>query len=289
MTKVILITGCGGFVASHIANYFSSKNYKVYANYRSRISKLIIKRKNLIELKGNILLMKNFPKKCDIIIHCAYQINSKKINKIGFCKKNLNMLKILLEYACEKNVQKLFFMSSISIYGKLSCAYINENSRINNPDFYGRSKLFCEKLLSNNKKIKSFILRLPGVIGIGFHSIFLKIINNKIKSNEEVLAYNLNSKFNNVVHVKELSRFILKLISCNNYKKNNYVFNLASSYPLKIKKVIEILFKMKKKKINIKKTQTKKKSFLINFDYAKKFGFKAISVKKNLNRINLSY
>ena len=289
MSKVILVTGCGGFMASHIANYFSSKNYKVYAHYRSRISKLIIKRKNLIKLKGNILLMKNFPEKCDIIIHCAYQINQKKNNKFRFYKKNLNMLKIILKYAFEKNVQKLFFMSSISVYGKISCAYINENSRTNNPDLYGQSKLFCEKLLSNNKQILSFTLRLPGVIGNGFHSIFLKIINNKIKNNEEVLTYNLNSKFNNIVHVKEISKFISKLISCSNFKKNNYIFNIASSYPLKIKKVIEILFKMQKKKIKINLTKPKKKSFLINFDYAKKFGFRAISVKKNLKKINLTY
>ena len=103
------------------------------------------------------------------------------------------------------------------------------------------------------------------------------------------MTYNLNSKFNNIVHVKEISKFISKLISCSNFKKNNYIFNIASSYPLKIKKVIEILFKMQKKKIKINLTKPKKKSFLINFDYAKKFGFRAISVKKNLKKINLTY
>lgn len=69
MKKIILVTGCGGFIASHFANYLSSKKFKVYAQYRSKISKLIVKRKNLIKLKGDILFTKNLPKKCDVIIH----------------------------------------------------------------------------------------------------------------------------------------------------------------------------------------------------------------------------
>lgn len=198
------------------------------------------------------------------------------------------MLKILLKYAIEKNVKNFFFMSSISVYEKINLDYVKENLQIKKTNFYGLSKLACEKILADDQHLRSFILRLPGVIGNGFHSIFLKYVQNKIKSNEEVLAYHLTSKFNNVVHVKELCKFILKLINYKNFKKNNYIFNIASSYPLKIKKVIEILFK-NKKKIKLKAIKSKKKSFLINFDHAKKFGFKAISVKKNIKRINLTY
>ena len=98
MQKTILVTGCGGFIASHIVNYFAGKNYKIYAQYRHKISNLVLKKKNIIKLKSNILSINTMPIKCDAIIHCAYQINKKNDNNFQFYKNNLHMFKMLLNY-----------------------------------------------------------------------------------------------------------------------------------------------------------------------------------------------
>jgi nucleoside-diphosphate-sugar epimerase len=286
MRKTILITGCGGFIASHLVNYFAGKNYKIYAQYRHKISKLVLKKKNIIKLKSNILSINTLPIKCDAIIHCAYQINIKHGNNFQSYKKNLHMFKMLLKYSLRKNISKFFFMSSISVYGKIDSDSLKENARINNPNLYGKSKLMCEKLLYDNKKIRSFIFRLPGVVGKGCHDIFLSNVNNKIKNNKKIYAYNLDSKFNNIVHVNDLSKFIFRLFNNNNLKKCNYIFNLASKYPLKIKKLINILFRINKKIFNLYKVENNKKAFIINFNYAKKFGYEAATVFKNVKRIN---
>ena len=54
------------------------------------------------------------------------------------------------------NTPKYFFlMSTMSVYGKIRYKKVYVNSLKINPNFYGKSKLECEKILKEYNKKKS--------------------------------------------------------------------------------------------------------------------------------------
>ena len=64
----------------------------------------------------------------------------------------------------------------MAIYGKINENFVNEKTKINKQNHYGKSKYYGERILKkiniNNKNLKIHILRIPGVIGKGAHNIF---------------------------------------------------------------------------------------------------------------------
>ena len=53
----------------------------------------------------------------------------------------------------------------MAIYGNSKEKILSEKSSINNPDIYGTSKYFAEKILEYySKYFKVLIIRLPGVV-----------------------------------------------------------------------------------------------------------------------------
>ena len=68
------------------------------------------------------------------------------------------------------------FMSSVSVHGKDNGLNLDEKSKFNANDYYGKSKIKCEQLLekfSNKKKKNVLVLRLPAAVGIKSHSNFI--------------------------------------------------------------------------------------------------------------------
>ena len=65
-------------------------------------------------------------------------------------------------------VEKIVLLSTVSIYGKINTKSINERTKINEQDDYGKTKFIMEndlKKFSRKHGISYTILRLPGVIG----------------------------------------------------------------------------------------------------------------------------
>ena len=84
MKKTYLITGGTGFIGSNIVNMLLKQRQKVIVfdnNSRGKISRVLLKDKNLIFIKGDVRKISNLKKafkvKIDVIIHLAY-INGTK-------------------------------------------------------------------------------------------------------------------------------------------------------------------------------------------------------------------
>ena len=125
---------------------------------------------------------------------------------------------------------------------------------------------------------------MPGVVGRNSHSnlisnLFKKIINKE----KNISIYNKNSNFNNIIHVDEICDFILFIIK-RKFKNIFYLLLLSSKYPIKFLNVVKLIAEIKNKKINLIYKKSEKKSFLIKNDYAKKIGFKPLSVKKTIEK-----
>ena len=172
----------------------------------------------------------------------------------------------------------------MSVHGKIISKKVNENTKILNPDLYGKSKLFCEKMLKKlSDKVSIVSIRLPGVIGKYSVRNWLTLILMKIKNNQSVDIYNLDQKFNNLIHVKELSLFIHKLI---NHEFNGYHnLYLGTKNPIKIQSIINIFKYHLKSSIKLNVLGIKKNNFLIDYSNAKKnFNYKPTLTKKDIIR-----
>jgi len=281
MNMRILITGSGGFLGYHLLKLFEKKKkHQLFALYNRNKPVGLNKTTKLVKAD---LAKINFTDYYNLVIHCASKtpVNAKN-DKIA-SDDNINSLQKILK---KVNFDNFVFMSSTSVYGNHSGIKINEKTKFINNDYYGKSKIECEKLLekfSNKEKKNILVLRLPAVVGIKSHSNFISNLMVAYKENKPDLLTinNIEDLYNNTVHAEEVYDFIKIMI--NKKIKNFYnVFILGSKTPIRLKNLISIYDDYYKKKIKLKYIINKNKNNIIDFSKALKFGFKPIKTSDTI-------
>jgi UDP-glucose 4-epimerase len=193
--KKVIVTGGAGFIGSHLTDELIKDGYQVAivdnlsSGRRENINKEvkfyridICDKDKILEVvtKENPLCIFHLAAQTDINKSATDPELDKKINIGG----SINVIK-----AAEKNnVKNFIFASSAGVYGDSETLPAKETDPTNPPSVYGRSKLFVEKYLKNQGKIKSAILRYSNVYGprqnskqeAGVVAIFTdKMINGK--------------------------------------------------------------------------------------------------------------
>ncbi len=190
----ILITGSKGFIGKSLIKYLENNtNHKIYSFSRN----------------DNLNKIENLIEKIDIVFHFA-GINKSK-EKDNFKKVNVNLTKKICSIISRNSNTTLFYASSIQ-------ANLKNN--------YGISKRDGEKIcleLQNQFKNKVYILRLPGIFGVGCkpnynsvvatfcyntaNKISLNIINPE-KEIDLLFVDDLCSQLNNLINQKPSCKFI---------------------------------------------------------------------------------
>jgi UDP-glucose 4-epimerase len=217
----------------------------------------------------------------DVLIHCASKIPDNKINKGNF-KANIKMTNNLLKLCKQLGCKRIIYLSTLSVYGKITSKIVYENLKPKNVDLYGMSKKISEnKILSfaeNNFSIAT-IFRLPGVVGKDSKYNFLSNTLKEIKNNQPITISNINSNFNNIVHINNLKEIIYQSIR---KEKASKIYNLSSIKPIKIKSIINLFYKKLRKEKNYTVTKSKGSSFIICKKKIKQNGYKLYSTKKSI-------
>ena len=178
---------------------------------------------------------------------------------------NMKITKNLIKFANKNNVKKIFFLSSIDVYGLIKKKMVFENQAPFKPNLYEKSKFLSEKLFcKNNNNFQAICLRIPGVFTLNLEKNYPLIIKitKKILNNEDVIAYNLNKKFNNTLDVKEIVKFINFALRKKNIKSE--IYNFSASNPIKFIYLINLIKKIFKSKSKIINKSSNKKSFIIS-------------------------
>ena len=200
--------------------------------------------------------------------------------------KNIKMTQNLISFSNKNNVKKIIFFSSMDVYGKINKTKVFEDQKPNHSNLYGKSKYLSEKLFcNNNNKFKAICIRIPGVFIYNpkkNHPTIIKILKN-IMINEDVHTYNLDKKYNNILDIDEIIKFI-KIVLKKNIKQNK-IYNFSASNPIKFINVIKLIKKIFKSKSKIVNIKTKKISFIISYKkISHDFNFKISSTKKIITR-----
>lgn len=161
MHRNILITGANGFFGSFVMKEFNEYNLrslgKSNCDYNIDLSKSI----------------PHFDSDFNVVVHAAgkaHFIPKNLIEEKTFLENNINGTINLLK-GLERGVKpkKFVFISSVSVYGKLSGDLISEENELKADDPYGKSKIIAEKIIQewcHKNEVICTILRLPLLVGL---------------------------------------------------------------------------------------------------------------------------
>ena len=269
-----LITGCAGFIGSHLAEKLLLEGNKVVGidNFDPFYAREI-KEKNLdfalrdknfsfyeVDLK-NAEEMQNISQKIDIVIHLAAKAGVLPSIKdpISYINDNILVTQNILNYCQENSISKFIFASSSSIYGNNKSVPFSEDDRVDEPiSVYAASKKSCELLnytAHHLYKMDVVNLRFFTVFGprqrpdLAIHK-FVKLID----TDQQINMYGDGSTGRDYTYIQDT---VQGIVAASKYVlQNNKIYeivNLGNHQPIKLTQLIETIEKVLNKKANIKK------------------------------------
>ncbi len=274
--KVILITGCAGFIGSALAIKFLSNNYKVigldnindYYDIKLKYSRL----KNIDEIKSksgdwkffksSIDNIKELDKiferyKPDIVINLAAQAGVRYSieNPTSYMRSNLEGFFNILEMCKVYDVEHLVYASSSSVYGEKKDFPFNEENILNKPlSFYAATKISNEMMAysySNIYKLPITGLRYFTVYGPwGRPDMAPMIFSKNIISKKPIPIFNFGKMSRDFTFINDIvdGTFLCALKSplsnlkdSNNNFVPNKIFNIGYGRPVDLNYFIELL------------------------------------------------
>jgi UDP-glucose 4-epimerase len=259
-----LVTGCAGFIGSHLVDTLLEQGYEVigidcFTDYYSREIKEVnisnaLNRNNFEFIEKNILEMDKFPD-VDYVFHLAAQAgvraswgNSFEI----YTRNNIEATQKLLEFYKDRKIKKFVYASSSSVYGDAELP-MKENSLLKPVSPYGVTKLAGENLCYlywKNYGVPTVSLRYFTVYGprqrpdMAIHKFVKAIVNN-----EEITVFGDGTQTRDFTFVDDAVEAII-LAAKNNLIGE--VFNVGGGSRISVNELIEKMEDIIGKKAKIK-------------------------------------
>ena len=235
-------------------NSYYSKDFK-----KHRIS-ILNKKKNFffekIDLKSKIAVNKLFKKyRPEVVFHLASQpgIMYSFKNPDTYISNNILATKNLILVSINYKVNKFYFTSSSSVYGNKKKFPIKENSKLKPINLYAKTKKQCEAMLTKSFKKTNIDLKIFRPFTVyGTYArpdmIFLTYLKKGIE-NKSFYLFNNGNYTRDFTYVGDVAKILTKFLSVGKLKKK--IFNICSSKPIKIKKIIPLINKYSKQKCKV--------------------------------------
>jgi len=276
----ILVTGANGFIGGYLVEAWEKHPY---------YQLVVLTRKNPLNsftgktVMGDLAegIPLDYP--VDAIVHCAAQSPAAGIRLEDYIRSNVIAVRNLLDYAQRFHVHKFIFLSSMSVYGQVYEAIVDEDTAIVNPEPYGLTKYLGEMLLAEQKDwLDTMVLRLPGVLGPGAKTPWLARIAQRLILGQSVEIFNPEACFNNMVHVADLTRFIEHLLE--NQQKGYKVLTLACIEGLSVEETVLTLKKEMASSSQIELCPASSRAFSISIKKAQLEGYDPMTGRELLQK-----
>jgi UDP-glucose 4-epimerase len=264
------VTGCAGFIGSHLAERLLEMGFKVTGidcfsdYYPRRIKEINISRalnySNFKIIKRDITDMSAFPE-VDYIFHLAAQPGVRaswsKFFKI-YVKNNIESTQKLLEFYKNKKILKFVYASSSSVYGDTETP-MREDSTPRPISPYGVTKLAAENLCNSyqkNYRIPAISLRYFTVYGPRQRPdmAVYRFIENILRG-KEIIVYGDGNHKRDLIFVSDV---IEATIVAAQSDLIGEVFNVGSGCNTSINELISIIGKINDKGTNVRYFESQK-------------------------------
>ena len=275
--KRILITGVAGFIGFSLAKkIIMLKKYDVigidnlnsYYTKKLKLKRLSILKKQKLKFYKIDLTEKNklnnlFKKhNFDIVFNFAAQAGVRYSfeNPKSYTDSNIIGFINLIEMIKNFSINKFIFASSSSIYGDQKPFPKTENSDVNPINLYSLSKLSNEQFANSiSKKINT------KMIGLRFFTIYgpwgrpdMMILKYLISAYKKLSfpLFNNGDHFRDFTYIDDAINLCISLLN-KKIKKRFEIFNICSSRPLHITKILKEIDKYSSKPLIINKPRDK--------------------------------
>ena len=268
-----LVTGCAGFIGSHVTDELLKQGFEVTGvdcftdyypkgmkenNLRGALAKKTFKFIDADILK---LPLKDMVKKVDYVFHEAAQAGVRKSWGKDFkiyVDNNILATQLLLEACKGQKIRKFVFASSSSVYGD-SEVIMKEDDLPRPISPYGASKLACESLCYlywRNYGIPTVSLRYFTVYGerqrpdMAFH-LFAKAI----LAGNEIMVYGNGKQTRSFTYVSDIVDATIAASGC---KIDGEIVNVGGGSTTSVNEAIEILQKLAGREAVVKYCESQK-------------------------------
>ncbi len=266
----VLITGGAGFIGSHlferliendnfilILDNFSSP-YSENEKIVSEITKNYEINKDYEIIRGNLVdnsIFTNIDYDIDIIFHLAaipgvrYSIK----NAAEVTNNNIISTVNIFENALKKNVKKVVFASSSSIYGNPLYTPVDENHPKNPISPYAVSKLSCENYADyyfREFELPVTSLRFYTVYGPrGRPDMAIRIFINNVLHNKPIKIFGDGEQIRDFTFISDIIDGLILAAESN--QSSGEIFNLGGSNPITINQLVDKIYEIAQKPIDV--------------------------------------
>lgn len=230
--------------------------------------------------------LEDFTDNYDILIYSASVTSSRNEKIEKYVVDNVLAAIKMMEFCKMHKVSRIIYLSSDEVYGQLNTDVVTEESLMVSPNIYGTTKYLAERVIKESG-IQYFIIRLPAIVGKSWGKSFIYKIFEKAGKNEDIIIYNGEKSFNNLIEIDDLVNFIIKLVMIND-KSDSEVFTIGNIKKMKLIEIIEyikLLCGSNSKIIN--KDFSKQRYFVLSVEKAIKFGYISKEIKVILDDLYL--
>ena len=208
----VFLTGAGGYSGGTVLRALHAAGHRVTALAGTSTGR-VLALDGVDLVRGDLAGDAPLPKAIDCIVHLAARSPYHGLPASQLIRENVLGTQRLVSHALNQGVRRIVFASSVSVYGEVATAEIDEATPIVNPNPYGMSKRLCEIILAETgERLSSMSLRLPGLVGPGLNASWLAGVLRNARAGIEISFANPDAPFNNVVHIEDLAAFIAALL-----------------------------------------------------------------------------
>lgn len=271
----ILVTGCAGFIGFNLINNLcNNKKFKIYGidninSYydvdlkKNRLA-ILKKKKNFkfykLDIKDKKKILKNFKlNKYNVVFHLAAQagVRFSITNPDEYISSNLLGFHNVISCSSIIKVNHFLFASSSSVYGSNQKFPLKEVHNTDTPlSLYAATKKSNEMIAHSY----SNIFNLP-CTGLRFFTVYgpygrpdmslYKFIDATFK-NKILELFNNGNHTRDFTYIDDVIISLTKLMYKKSKKRIPYqIFNICNDNPVKLKKYLNIIFKILQKKTKV--------------------------------------
>lgn len=265
MVRTVLITGCAGFIGSHLSEHLLNLGLKVIGfdgfseNYSRSIKEANLitasKHPNFKFYEGKVQNAKDLEQiqeEYDLVIHLAAKsgVRPSLTEPHAFYDTNVSGTVVLLEQMRKRGVNKIVFASSSSVYGNnFDRTALKEDSPLTPISPYGLSKKHGEEILNlyfHSFGISSVSLRFFTVYGprqrpdLAIHLFF-----DAIQNNGKIKLFGNGETARDYTFIEDIIQGIEQSVNyLDSHSQLCEVFNLGSHAPVTLNEMVRTVKKV---------------------------------------------